>query len=90
METTAATLPPTDPVRLIEVTSDGHLLNAFTGADLIHYDTLISGEARDAIGSMQLYFQSKSANILVSKARTRLFAGKNIISMSVHPGTFSL
>jgi len=86
METTAATLPPTDPVRLIELTSDGHLSNANKGAELINYDSILLGQTRDGTGSMQLYCQSKSGNILLSSARARLFSGKNMISMSVHPG----
>jgi retinol dehydrogenase 12 len=86
MEATAATLPPTDPVRLIELTSDGHLSNANKGVELINYDSIIPGKTRDGTGSMQLYFQSKSGNVLVSSARARLFSGKNMISITVHPG----
>jgi retinol dehydrogenase 12 len=86
MEATAATLPHTEPVRLIELTSDGHLINSFTGKGIINYDTLRSGQVRDAKRTSQLYFQSKSGNLLVARARARLLAGKNITTIAVHPG----
>jgi len=86
MERTAASLPPTDPVRLIEVTSEGHHMNAHTGAELINYDTLRPGKARNATKASQRYFQSKSGNVLVARARARHLEGKNIVTMVVHPG----
>jgi retinol dehydrogenase-12 len=86
MEATAVTLPPTEPVRLIELTSDGHLINSFTGKGIIDYDTLRPGKARDTKRTSQLYFQSKSGNLLVARARARLLAGENIVTIAVHPG----
>lgn len=85
MEATAATLPATDPVRLLELTSDAHLINTNV-TTIINYDTMKSGKGRDGTNAVQLYAQSKSGNLLVSKARARLLAGKNIVSIGVHPG----
>ena len=85
MEETAATMPPTDPVRVIELTSDAHLINA-NPFSLIDYGTLKAGKGRDSTNAVNLYSQSKTGNILVSKARARLLVGKNIVNMSVNPG----
>lgn len=89
MEATAATLPPTDPVRVVELSSDAHLINPTTFT-LIDYNSLRGGKGRDKANGIQMYSQSKTGNILVSKARARLLTGKNIISMAVNPGNFFL
>lgn len=88
LETTAAMASPEDPVRIIEISSSMHLLNINSGPNLICYESL-HGESpiRTYIGDLGLYSQSKSGNILVSKARARLLKNPNIISVSVHPGT---
>ncbi|KIM31765.1 hypothetical protein M408DRAFT_237931 [Serendipita vermifera MAFF 305830] len=85
MESTAATLPSNDPVRLVELTSDGHVFNT-NSYTLIDYDTLKPGKGRDRMDPLQSYYQSKSGNLLVSKARARLLTGKNTVSICVHPG----
>src|SRR5690349_3185962 len=70
---TASSLPTSDTVgvRIVEVASDAHLLNAFTGADVIKYETLHDGKDRSALATTQLYMQSKSGNILVAAARAK-------------------
>lgn len=60
METTTAPLPAMQPVCLVKLASSVHLLNHFTSKELINYDTLQLGEARDANRMSQLYSQSKS------------------------------
>lgn len=86
LEATAATLPANEPARIIEVTSDGHLYTSGKGPNLVNYNTIRPGDARTRAGSSQMYFQSKTANILIAKARARMLEGKDMISVSVHPG----
>ena len=87
---TAASLPSSDPVgvRIVELGSDAHLLNAFTGAEVIKFETLQDGKDRSALSTTQLYMQSKSGNILVAAARARKMAesGSNIFTASANPG----
>jgi NAD(P)-dependent dehydrogenase (short-subunit alcohol dehydrogenase family) len=90
LERTAATLPSTDPVRIIETSSDGHLVSPTNSGYIINYETLLPGKARTSAGKFPLYAQSKSGNILVSNARARYLENKNIASMSVHPGELSI
>lgn len=87
MEATAATMSPTDPVRIIDISSSTHFININTGANIISYETLHGdSKVRTRLGDLGLYSQSKSGNILVAQARARLLKGHNIVSMSVHPG----
>lgn len=86
LEKTAASLPPSQPARIVELTSASHYLNPCTGAAVISYESLRDGPARNKWSGVQLYCHSKSAVLLVAKARARLLHGHNIISMSVDPG----
>lgn len=90
LESTAASLSPADAhsVRVIEVASDGHLVNPALG--IINYDVLRAGPARDKLtqAGILLYFMSKSGNVLVSSARARDLRerGIDVIAISLHPG----
>lgn len=58
-------------VRIIELGSDGHLLNINTHGDPIDYDSLRPSKKRDGLKGTQIYYQSKSANLLLSNYRAR-------------------
>lgn len=82
------------PTRIIELGSDGHLLNRNTHGNPIDYDTLLPSKKRTATKGIQLYYQSKSANVLLSSARARTLGGGDgsgdVISICAHPGNCSL
>ncbi|CCA76354.1 related to Oxidoreductase, short-chain dehydrogenase [Serendipita indica DSM 11827] len=90
LKSTSSSIPATDPigVRIVELASDAHLLSAFTGGEVIKLETLKDGDARRAVGTTQLYMQSKSGNILVAAARARKMTelGINIFTASANPG----
>lgn len=85
LERTAAA-NPTHPSRIIDISSDAHLLNANRGANLIDYETVVPSKKRIKVGAPQLYIQSKSASILMSKHRARAMADKAVVCISLSPG----
>jgi len=90
METTAASLPTSEPVRIVELSSDGHNMNPWSGSGVINYDAVRDSTMRRSAAGTDLYYHSKSGNVLVAKARARLLTGKNILSISVNPGESKL
>lgn len=75
------------PTRAIVISSNGHLYNEVKGKDgLINYDVLRDCPKRTKKGSIQLYFMTKSGNILISKARDRALCPSGVVSISCHPG----
>lgn len=79
------------PTRVIDVSSSGHLFNEVKGKHgLIDYDVLRDCPERNKKGTFQLYFMSKSGNILLSKARHRAYRESGIVSIALHPGSFTL
>ncbi|KZV94531.1 NAD(P)-binding protein [Exidia glandulosa HHB12029] len=76
---TASSNPSSKP-RIINVSSIGHRFHPS-----IKYDTLRDGPKRRAMGSMNLYSQSKFCNILVTNELARRY-GDKIVSISLHPG----
>jgi NAD(P)-dependent dehydrogenase (short-subunit alcohol dehydrogenase family) len=90
METTASSFPTSEPVRIIELSSDAHNVNPWTGSGVINYELVRDSTMRRSASGRDLYAHSKSGNVLVAKARARLLTGKNILSVSVHPGESEL
>jgi retinol dehydrogenase 12 len=90
MEMTAASLPTSEPARIVELTSDSHNLNPWSGSGVINYEAVRDSTMRSSVSGRDLYSHSKSGNVLVAKARARLLTGKNIISISVNPGESEL
>ena len=90
MEMTAASLPTSEPARIVELTSDSHNLNPWSGSGVINYEVVRDNTARSQASSSDLYCHSKSGVLLVAKARARLLTGKNILSISVNPGESEL
>jgi len=86
METTAASLPTSEPARIVEVSSESHNINPWSGSGVINYEVVRDNTARSQASSSDLYCHSKSGVLLVAKARARLLTGKNILSISVNPG----
>lgn len=90
MESTAASLPTSEPVRIVEVSSDGHNINPWHGSGVINYEVVRDSTTRSSASGHNLYSHSKSGNVLVARARARLLTGKNILSISVNPGESEL
>lgn len=92
-----------EPTRIIDISSDGHLLNSNTRGDPIDYDTLLPSKNRKRLQISQLYYQSKSGNLLVSQHRARTLekmgiadtatnggnTSATVVSICVHPGRLS-
>jgi NAD(P)-dependent dehydrogenase (short-subunit alcohol dehydrogenase family) len=67
------------PLRIVNVTSDGHIINGirYTDPDFLRgtfYNKWLA------------YGQSKTANILYSKALAARLGSRNLVAVSVHPG----
>jgi len=71
------------PGRVVEVSSIMHVLS---GDPIIHFETLKDGPARKRMRADALYSQSKSGNILVTKARARANKDKPILFITLNPG----
>ncbi|KAF7303593.1 NAD-binding protein [Mycena indigotica] len=56
------------------------------GEPNIRYDTVTPGVARNKLGKLKLYWQSKFANAVFSNELHRRYESENIISVSVNPG----
>jgi len=79
-----ASQPGTSPVRIVTVTSAGHIFS-----EGIDYTTIIDkgdNTKRRKMSSFDLYNQSKFANVVFASELARKYAGANITSTAVHPG----
>ncbi|KAF8313614.1 NAD(P)-binding protein [Clavulina sp. PMI_390] len=55
----------------------------------VDYGTLVDGHARNKLGVVKLYNQSKAGNVLLSNALARKYGSLGIISISVSPGNIA-
>ncbi|KAF7795538.1 hypothetical protein EIP86_006700 [Pleurotus ostreatoroseus] len=67
--------------RLVNVSSHGHILS-----EGINWNTLRDGPERQKTKPLDLYNQSKFANVAVASEFARRYADKGIVSTSLHPG----
>ncbi|KAJ7142150.1 hypothetical protein C8R43DRAFT_582840 [Mycena crocata] len=67
--------------RIVNVSSHGHILT-----DGIKWETITDGPARQKAKPLDLYNQSKFANVVVACEFARRYGDKGIVSTSVHPG----
>jgi len=89
--TTTAKNSPAGTVRVVNVSSIGHLVGAPEG---IRWTTVSPNgndalQARKKLGSARLYGQSKLGNILFSNELARRYGEEGIVSISLHPGTIN-
>lgn len=86
--TATAKNSPSRTVRVINVSSAGHLMPAPEG---IRWTSISPGndslKVRKKLGAARLYGQSKLGNILFSNELARRYGGEGIVSISLHPGT---
>ncbi|THH14894.1 hypothetical protein EUX98_g9547 [Antrodiella citrinella] len=52
----------------------------------LNWDVFVDGPARVGFGISKLYYQSKSANVIVARHIAQMYADKGILSMSCNPG----
>ncbi|TFY52322.1 hypothetical protein EVJ58_g10085 [Rhodofomes roseus] len=71
---------PDGHTRIIATSSSGSYLG------IIHWDTLKDGPARRKTNSQELYFQSKFANVVVTRQLAKRYADQGIIAVSLNPG----
>ncbi|KAH9833153.1 NAD(P)-binding protein [Rhodofomes roseus] len=74
---------PDGHTRIIATSSSGSYLG------IIHWDTLKDGPARRKTNSQELYFQSKFANVVVTRQLAKRYADQGIIAVSLNPGNIS-
>jgi len=67
--------------RIVNLSSHGHIL-----IDGMNWDTFRDGPARQKAKPLDLYNQSKFANVIIASEFARRYADKGIVSTSVHPG----
>ncbi|KAJ6570277.1 hypothetical protein DFH09DRAFT_1154526 [Mycena vulgaris] len=67
--------------RIVNLTSHAHIL-----IDGIKWETIRDGPERQKTKPLDLYNQSKFANVVVTSELARRYGDKGIVSMSVHPG----
>ena len=70
--------------RVVNLTSAGHLL---LKKDL-DYETFKDCPKRRQTDLLELYNQSKFANVVIAKEFARRYADQGIVSTSLHPGMF--
>ncbi|KAN0116537.1 NAD-P-binding protein [Russula decolorans] len=85
--TATAKNSPAGTVRVVNVSSLSHYNRAPEG---IRWSSVSPGnnslEAREKLGTIKLYGQSKLGNILFSNELARRYGGEGIVSISLHPG----
>jgi len=85
--TATAKNSPAGTVRVVNVSSLSHYSRAPEG---IRWSSVSPGnnslEAREKLGTIKLYGQSKLGNILFSIELARRYGGEGIVSISLHPG----
>ncbi|THH15428.1 hypothetical protein EUX98_g9467, partial [Antrodiella citrinella] len=75
-----------------ETSPDGHarIITTASGAAYLagplNWDVFVDGPARVGFGISKLYYQSKSANVIVARHIAQRYADKGILSMSCNPG----
>jgi len=67
--------------RIVNLSSHGHIL-----VDGINWDTVRDGPERQKAKPLDLYNQSKFANVVLACEFARRYGDKGIVSTSVHPG----
>jgi NAD(P)-dependent dehydrogenase (short-subunit alcohol dehydrogenase family) len=71
---------PDGHVRVVTVSSLGHIFGK------LNFNAFKDGPARKAMGSDNLYTQSKVANVVVATELARRYGDQGIISVSLNPG----
>ncbi|KAL6299640.1 NAD(P)-binding protein [Sparassis latifolia] len=71
---------PDHHTRVIHTSSSGAYLYA------IDFDTFLPGPTRSKLSTSELYFQSKFANVVVSRQFAKRYADQGIISVALDPG----
>ncbi|KIP02442.1 hypothetical protein PHLGIDRAFT_26578 [Phlebiopsis gigantea 11061_1 CR5-6] len=74
---------PSEKARVVTTSSSANYLATLT------WDSFVDGPKRRAMGTTELYNQSKHGNVVVAREMARRYGHRGIVSTSVNPGNLS-